>query len=874
MKTMIQMSTALCLALLLGACGGGELDLYGCRSDADCKHGRVCVDGECQGDAGGCRSDEDCPAGQHCYDLSCVVCDADGDGSFGSQCAGDDCDDGDPAVNPDARELCGDGLDNDCDGATDPHELCDEKCDGVECPEGWACDPDTGDCVPICTPHCSGRECGPDGCGGDCGVCPPGLTCDRDGNCVAGCQDRCDRGETACVGNQVTTCRDTDGDGCVEWSEPVPCAPDESCLEGRCVECESDCTGRTCGPDPECGVSCGECPEWLFCDDGWCVEECRDECWVDGESYCIDEWTSTVCGDWDQDWCLEFGPPLPCEEGYCDQATGRCGGACFDECDWWGESFCWDEYGYVECGDWDGDGCLEFSERIPCAEGERCDWEIGRCGGGCRDECWWGESYCIDEWAFVECGDWDDDWCLEFGPPMQCPPNEPCEEGRCGGCWDECWWGETFCWDEYGYVECGQWDEDQCLEFSPRLPCPDNTICNWETGRCDEPCLDECRWGEFYCLGERRYMACGQYDMDPCAEWGPEQRCPQGTVCSEDMGGCVEENCRDECMPGEHFCWDPWSFVECGNYDPDPCLEFGPPFPCPPDAPCDWQTGWCGVCEPWTCWELGFECGWWEDGCGDEMYCGNCQSGQYCNAQGRCQAQGGREGAGQPCGLWQACPADWSAAWTCVEFPSNTEGICSYPCDSDSDCAVDFPDGCCRELIAGYSVCLPDPDLCSFQGSGYLEDCQWSSGNLSCLPDMFCIEGYMDTGENACLFTCDRAMGVCPTGGQCIPLDEGSATGFCLPTGDGVFGDPCDLYDGCVSGLLCTPLDEEHPGYCNTMCSGFLPCPNGFECILQDGEGGMWCAELCEIDSDCARLGDWECVYAWGPDIGLCLPRP
>jgi len=44
--------------------------------------------------------------------------------------------------------------------------------------------------------------------------------------------------------------------------------------------------------------------------------------------------------------------------------------------------------------------------------------------------------------------------------------------------------------------------------------------------------------------------------------------------------------------------------------------------------------------------------------------------------------------------------------------------------------------------------------------------------------------------------------------------------------------------------------------------------------ILQDGEGGMWCAELCEIDSDCARLGDWECVYAWGPEIGLCLPLP
>jgi hypothetical protein len=30
-----------------------------------------------------------------------------------------DCDDGDPAVNPDAEEVCGDGLDNDCDGGLD-----------------------------------------------------------------------------------------------------------------------------------------------------------------------------------------------------------------------------------------------------------------------------------------------------------------------------------------------------------------------------------------------------------------------------------------------------------------------------------------------------------------------------------------------------------------------------------------------------------------------------------------------------------------------------------------------------------------------------------------------------------------------------------
>ncbi len=45
--------------------------------------------------------------------------DADGDGYASDQDGGDDCDDTDPNVNPGATEVCGDGVDNDCDGTTD-----------------------------------------------------------------------------------------------------------------------------------------------------------------------------------------------------------------------------------------------------------------------------------------------------------------------------------------------------------------------------------------------------------------------------------------------------------------------------------------------------------------------------------------------------------------------------------------------------------------------------------------------------------------------------------------------------------------------------------------------------------------------------------
>ncbi|MDP2311761.1 MAG: MopE-related protein [Pseudomonadota bacterium] len=57
--------------------------------------------------------------------FSVVILDADADGFVNAELRGDDCDDDDPAVNPDATEVC-DEVDNDCDdrvdeGVTDPY---------------------------------------------------------------------------------------------------------------------------------------------------------------------------------------------------------------------------------------------------------------------------------------------------------------------------------------------------------------------------------------------------------------------------------------------------------------------------------------------------------------------------------------------------------------------------------------------------------------------------------------------------------------------------------------------------------------------------------------------------------------------------------
>ena len=44
----------------------------------------------------------------------------------------------------------------------------------------------------VCTPNCDGKECGDDGCGGVCGTCQEGETCNDNGSCVSECVPNCD----------------------------------------------------------------------------------------------------------------------------------------------------------------------------------------------------------------------------------------------------------------------------------------------------------------------------------------------------------------------------------------------------------------------------------------------------------------------------------------------------------------------------------------------------------------------------------------------------------------------------------------------------------------------------------------------------------
>jgi endoglucanase len=102
----------------------------------------------------------------------------------------------------------------------------------------------------VCTPSCSGKVCGSDGCGGTCGSCAAGQSCNTSGQCV-GCTPNC-------TGKQ---CGDN---GC--GASCGSCQTGFSCTTaGLCVSsCTPNCTGKTCGSDG-CGGSCGTCSSGATC---------------------------------------------------------------------------------------------------------------------------------------------------------------------------------------------------------------------------------------------------------------------------------------------------------------------------------------------------------------------------------------------------------------------------------------------------------------------------------------------------------------------------------------------------------------------------------------------------------------------------------
>ncbi len=208
------------------------------------------------------QTDEAGAIGCHIY---CV--DVDGDGTGGADCAClcspsmpyvasilGDCNDLDAEVKPGGVEDCANPGDEDCDGVA-----------------GFA--------------QCVSKQCGDDGCGGQCGECPPGTFCSQTFTCTNSCVPTCSGklcGPDGCGGL------------CGQCGFDEECGPD-----GQCIElCSAGCQGKQCGPDG-CGGECGECSAGLGCVDGAClpaaVIEVYPECppgYLEGGRWRTGPWSS------------------------------------------------------------------------------------------------------------------------------------------------------------------------------------------------------------------------------------------------------------------------------------------------------------------------------------------------------------------------------------------------------------------------------------------------------------------------------------------------------------------------------------------------------------------------------------------------------
>ena len=736
-----------------------------------------------------------------------------------------------------------------CEGAVCGDDGCGGSCGS--CDPGQTCE--DGQCSG-CVPQCDGKQCGDDGCGGDCGSCDPGQTCE-DGQC-SGCVPQCD-------GKQ---CGD---DGC--GGDCGVCDPGQTCEDGQCG-CLQQCDGKQCGDDscggtcpPGCpdGESCdehGQCAAWPACGDGICQETetpctCEMDC-----GPCANCPDGTCNGDESCDSCPQDCGDCP---GYCGdnvcQPEENCH-SCPNDCTWWwcpGE--CGD--GYCDGGEdchtcqLDCDGCCG---NAICDDGEDC-WNCESDCGGCGPIC--GENGCEDGEDCGNCpqdcggcgwcGDGDCGWGEDEGNcPLDCGcMADECEPGKCGpnpcGGW------------------CGCEDGLECLDGTCVMPCvvagADGAVAAAESN-CG--CPGGCASNEVCLDGQCKPNACG----DPCSTAGN---------CAEGDWRVIDEHAWlpvSQCTEKE-FILLARTVVTCeGTKEETTQVETNdqPPRPVPDEPPkgCDdgddrttgdkCVGGVCqGTCEGPDCGgnlcgngmiDEGEECDPPDNnGCGSDckyrtLICGDGTCGYPAAAAAMAAGDGAGE-SGEDC---QTCPQD------CGTCP------CEPDC-TDKQCGSDGCDGSCGECDIGLTCsseghcvgCEPD---CTNKCGGDPDDCggtcpdpcsgqACNAGQCGCQPN---CDGKCGGEWNDCDDWCpDPCPGQACNAGQC----------GCQPNCDGKCGgewNDCDGWcpDPC-SGQACNAGQCGCEPNCDGKCWG-----------SEDGCGGYCWISWCSWDEVC--VGDRCCR----PDCG------
>jgi streptogramin lyase len=507
---------ALSLASLGGCDCAGPPSGDPCSSSADCNAGEACIDGRCvaRADAGGGDGGPGSDGGPLCADV-----DRDGHAAVSGECAtGDDCNDLDPSVHPGQAELCGDGIDNDCN-------------EGVDEP---SCGCDIGQTVTCYT-----------GALGTSGVgrCRPGIAV-----CTGvGMPGEC-RGETIPVSEdapELCNREDDDCDGQIDEGLRNACGECSSApLTELCGdEIDNDCNGQT-DETCDCDYRC-LCDPMTSCE---CTPPTDQPCYegpfgTDGQGQCRGGRRDCVIVGAAAEWQACEGQVLPaveCAGGAVDGVDQDCNGLVDDG-----------------CLDADSDGspwptdCDDADAAVRPGAAEICNDRDDNCNGvadeGVTNRC--GRCGAVPA---ETCGDGRDDDC-DGAPDDGCT----CEAGAM----QDCYLGPAGT-DGVGRCRPGRQTCEGPSEFASWGACeggagPIPEICNGEDDDCDGEADERWATGSNACGFCNPTEICDDLDNDcdgivdehvanRCGECGPEPT----EICDgddDDCDGTIDEGTTNAC---------------------------------------------------------------------------------------------------------------------------------------------------------------------------------------------------------------------------------------------------------------------------------------------------------------------------------------
>jgi len=176
-------------------------------------------------------------------------------------------------------------------------------CAGKLCNSGAGWDGPTGIGTPngatlgtggggTCTPVCTGKTCGDDGCGGSCGTCGSGQTCSPGGTCTTG--GTCSHPICSTGGKLTASCDSCAAEICAADSFCCNNSWDSVCVGEVSSVCHETCGGGSCAhaicsTGTKLTASCDACATKICAADSFCCNNTWD-------SQCVSE-VSSVCGE-------------------------------------------------------------------------------------------------------------------------------------------------------------------------------------------------------------------------------------------------------------------------------------------------------------------------------------------------------------------------------------------------------------------------------------------------------------------------------------------------------------------------------------------------------------------------------------------------